>query len=62
MLHVPQQVVQDASGCGCQLRVLSTSVGIQIRGRQLGVVVQHLLKVGDVQLGVCGMQLRCESR
>ena len=56
MLHVPQQVVQDASGCACQLRVPGAGEGVQIRGRQLGVVVQHLLKVGDVQLGVCGMQ------
>lgn len=50
MSHVPPEVIQNPS---CHLSkgpVPSQGIRIQVSAGQLGIVVQHLLKMGDVPM------------
>lgn len=61
MCHVPPQVVQDASRSPSKLLIPSQGKGIQVCADQLRVVIQHLLKVGDVPVVIHTVSVEAAS-
>ena len=61
MSHVPPEVVQNPSRHLSKLGVLSQSKSIQIGACQLWVIIQHLLKVGNVPMLIYAISVETTS-
>ena len=59
--HVPPEVVQNPSRHLSKLGVLSQSKSVQIGAYQLWVVIQHLLKVGNVPMLIYAISVETPS-
>jgi len=59
--HVSIDIFQDFSGNRGQVLIPGDEVGIQVGRDKLGLVVEHLLKMGDVPLFIGGVATESES-